>query len=64
MLSPADQWLIAVSVIVAILLFGLSFYLLVFYSHPDDVSLHLGPQLPTDLVPHARETSRTCPRSW
>lgn len=34
----AEVWLIVVSVIVAVLLLVMSFVMLVYYSHPDDVS--------------------------
>ena len=35
----SDAWLIAVSTIVSVLLLFMSFLMLVYYSHPDDVSL-------------------------
>lgn len=37
----ADAWLIVISVIVAVFLFALSFFMLVYYSHPDDVRVFL-----------------------
>ena len=37
----AEVWLIVVSVIVSLLLLAMSFYLLVYYSHPDDVGLQI-----------------------
>lgn len=58
----ADAWLIVISVIVAVFLFALSFFMLVYYSHPDDVRVFFSLLNSKSNPFNNRGMKHTCPK--